>query len=63
MRKSSPSPKSLKQAWDRIGRNADARQLFDEADFDPDHVVQFYEMLRSIPELRTAFQESPQETG
>jgi restriction endonuclease S subunit/predicted ATPase len=63
MRESSPTSESLKLAWERIGRKANARRLFDEAGFDADHVVQFYETLRSIPELRTAFEEAARGTG
>lgn len=58
-----PSAELLKVAWERIGRKADAQRLFHEAGFDPDHVVQFYEALRGIPELRAAFQEAAQATG
>ena len=60
MEEPSPSPESLRIAWAKIGRKADARRLFDEAGFDPDQVVQFYEALRGTPELRAAFQEAAQ---
>jgi len=63
MGESSPSSESLKLAWQRIGRKANARRLFDEAGFDADHVVQFYETLRSIPEVRTAFEEAAHGLG
>jgi predicted ATPase len=63
MREVSPSPESLKLAWQKIGRKTNARRLFDEAGFDADHAVQFYEALRSIPEMRAAFQEAAQEAG
>jgi restriction endonuclease S subunit/predicted ATPase len=59
MREHAPSPESLMLAWNRIGRKTNARRLFDEAGFDAEHVVQFYELLRSIPELRAAFQQAP----
>jgi predicted ATPase len=55
-----PSPKSLTVAWDRMGREADARRLFDEAGFGPDNVVQFYEALRATAEVRIAFQNAAQ---
>ena len=55
-----PPAESLLAAWNRIGRKADARLLFDEAGFDPDHVEQFYEALRGVPEIRTVFQEDSQ---
>lgn len=63
MRQPLPSPESLSLAWDKISRKTNARRLFDEAGFDADHVVQFYEAIRSIPELRAAFQKAAQETG
>jgi hypothetical protein len=47
MKEQPPSPESLPVAWERIGQQADARRLFDEAGFDSDHVVQFYEALRA----------------
>lgn len=57
MNEPSLSAESLRVAWDRIGKEADARKLFDEAGFDADHVVQFYEMLRNSPEIYSAFQQ------
>lgn len=54
------SPKSLKVAWERIGKKADARLLFDEAGFSTDCVEEFYEALRATPEVRGAFQEVAQ---
>jgi restriction endonuclease S subunit/predicted ATPase len=56
-------PKSLKVAWEKIGRTLDARQLFDEAGFGSDNVVQFYEALRATPEVRSAFQDATQASG
>jgi hypothetical protein len=58
MQEPSPSPESFWTAWERIGRQADARRLFDEAGFSPSHVEQFYEALRATPEVRTAFEEA-----
>jgi restriction endonuclease S subunit/predicted ATPase len=55
-----PSPESLKVAWERIGKKADARLLFDEAGFSTDCVEEFYEALRATPEVRGAFQEAAQ---
>lgn len=60
MQKQPPSPDTLSIAWERIGKKTDARRLFDEAGFDPDHVVEFYETLRAIPEVRSAFQDAAQ---
>lgn len=54
------SPKSLKVAWERIGKKADARLLFDEAGFSTDCVEEFYEALRATPEVQDAFQEVAQ---
>jgi restriction endonuclease S subunit/predicted ATPase len=63
MKESLPSREPLMAAWERIGRQADARRLFDEAGFGPDNVVQFYEALRATPEVRSAFQKAVQRTG
>lgn len=62
MRKSLPSSKSLSGAWERTGRIADARRLFDAAGFGSEHVVEFYEALRANPEMRNAFREVGQQT-
>jgi len=56
-----PSPEALRAAWQRIGKETDARRLFDEVGFSPEQVVQFYEALRSDPELRKAFEQSAQQ--
>jgi len=47
---------ALRSAFIATGREANARQLFDQAGFSPEEVVQFYEALRITPELRTAFE-------
>ncbi len=60
MEKQPPSSESLTAAWERIGQTTDARRLFDEAGFGPDHVVQFYEGLRVTSVARNAFQEAAQ---
>jgi predicted ATPase len=60
MQEQLPSPESVRLAWEKIGQKANARSLFDEAGFDPEHVVQFYEALRATPEVRGAFQEAAQ---
>jgi hypothetical protein len=60
MQQHSPSFKTLGVAWEAIGKKADARRLFDEAGFGPENVVQFYEMLRAAPEVRTTFQQAGQ---
>jgi restriction endonuclease S subunit len=61
MRQPPPSPRTLRAAWQTIGKQPDARRLFDEAGFAPDQVVAFYEALRATPELREAFQETVRE--
>jgi len=61
MQQPSPSPEALRAAWQRIGKETDARRLFDEAGLSPEQVVQFYEALRADPELRTAFEQSAQQ--
>ncbi len=53
-------PESLSAAWEKMGRRADAQQLFNQAGFRPENVVQFYEALRATPEVLTAFQEIAQ---
>ncbi len=60
MQDQTPSFDAIKDAWERTGGKADARELFDEAGFGPDHVVQFYEALCAIPELRSTFQAAAQ---
>jgi type I restriction enzyme S subunit len=52
---------ALRSAFVEIGRKADARQLFDQAGFNKDDVVQFYEALRATPEVRFAFEERVEE--
>ncbi len=52
---------ALRVTFERLGNQADARQLFDQAGFNPAEVVQFYEVLRAIPEVRDAFKSSAQE--
>jgi restriction endonuclease S subunit/predicted ATPase len=51
------SSEVLLDAWQRTGKSTDARRLFDEAGLVPEQAVQFYEVLRTIPEIRTAFQD------
>ncbi|MGC2742990.1 MAG: restriction endonuclease subunit S, partial [Candidatus Angelobacter sp.] len=60
MQPPSPSPEALKSAWQKIGKEPDARRLFDEAEFSPEQVVHFYEALRAVPALRTAFEQVAQ---
>jgi predicted ATPase len=52
---------ALRTAFEALGSRADARQLFEQAGFDPADAVQFYETLRAIPEVRDAFRKSVQE--
>ena len=61
MQQPSPSPKTLMAAWHRIGKETDARHLFDEAGLSPEQVVQFYEALRATPDLRNAFVRAAQQ--
>lgn len=60
MEREAPSRESIRDAWERIGRKTDARLLFDEAGYGPDHVDQFYETLRVSPEIRAAFEKASQ---
>ena len=60
MQNQAPLPESLIVAWNKIGKKAEARRLFDEAGFGPNDVAQFYEALRATPEVRVAFQEAAQ---
>lgn len=52
-----PTPESLRDAWERMGGDPNARRLFDEAGFSSDQVVQFYEALRMSPDVLAAFQD------
>ncbi|MBD2513852.1 restriction endonuclease subunit S [Nostoc sp. FACHB-973] len=61
MKQSSDYLKALRSAFVEIGRKADARQLFDQAGFSKDEVVQFYEALRATPEVQVVFEESVEE--
>ena len=45
----------LSAAFRAFGSQEDARQLFDQAGFIPAEVIQFYETLRKLPEVRDAF--------
>ena len=58
MEQISPSPEALRAAWQKTGKQLDARSLFDAAGFVPEQVIQFYEALRATPELREAFQKT-----
>lgn len=61
MKQSSDYSAALRSAFAQMGRKADARQLFDQAGFSPDEVMQFYEVLRATPEVRVAFEEAMEE--
>jgi restriction endonuclease S subunit len=56
MNQPAPTADALKAAWQKTGRNPDARLLFEAAGFTPEQVVEFYEVLRSTPEIRDAFE-------
>jgi restriction endonuclease S subunit len=58
MKKSSDYLESLRSTFEELGSQVNARQLFDRAGFKPEETVQFYEALREIPEIRTAFERS-----
>lgn len=57
MKTSSDYLESLSSAFVKLG-DSNARQLFDQADFAPEEVVEFYEALRISPEVRNAFEQS-----
>jgi restriction endonuclease S subunit/energy-coupling factor transporter ATP-binding protein EcfA2 len=61
MKKLSDYLEALRSAFGALGDKADARQLFDQAEFKSEEVVQFYEALRAAPEVRVAFEKSRQE--
>nr|WP_242023766.1 restriction endonuclease subunit S [Trichocoleus sp. FACHB-6] len=61
MKQPSDYLKALRSAFVEMGRRADARQLFDQAGFSSEEVVQFYEALRATPEVRVAFEEAMEE--
>lgn len=53
--------KALRSAFQKLGGQTDADKLFDQAGFQAEEVVQFYEALRLTPEVRVAFEKSTQE--
>lgn len=65
MKQPSDYSEALRSTFAEMGGKADARQLFDQAGFSKDQVVQFYEALRATPEVSVAFEkhleESPQQ--
>jgi hypothetical protein len=60
MQEQAAMPEPLDAAWETMGRKGDAQQLFYQAGFRPENVVQFYEALRATPEVLTAFREIAQ---
>ena len=52
---------ALRSGFGALENHSNARQLFDQAKFKPEEVVQFYEALREAPEIRGAFENSRQE--
>lgn len=58
MRAQPLSSESLIAAWKRINRRVVADRLFEEAGCSPEHVVQFYDILRATPEVRVAFEKT-----
>ena len=58
MKKSTDYLQALRSAFEELGSQVDARQLFDRAGFQPEETVHFYEALREIPEICTAFERS-----
>jgi type I restriction enzyme S subunit len=65
MKQPSDYSEALRSTFAEMGGKADARQLFDQAGFSKDEVVQFYEALRATSEVSVAFEkhleESPQQ--
>jgi type I restriction enzyme S subunit len=53
--------KALRSAFQQLGGQTDADKLFDQAGFQAEEVVQFYEALQATPEVRVAFEKSTQE--
>lgn len=62
MKQPSDYSEALRSTFTKMGRKADARQLFDQAGFSKDEVVQFYEALRATPEVSVAFEEYLEES-
>ncbi len=58
MKKSSDYLEVLRSTFKTLESQADARKLFDRAGFKPEETVQFYEALKEIPEIITAFERS-----
>jgi restriction endonuclease S subunit/predicted ATPase len=52
---------ALRSGFGALENHSNARQLFDQAKFKPEEVVQFYEALREAPEILVAFENSRQE--
>jgi restriction endonuclease S subunit/predicted ATPase len=52
---------AIRSAFKQLGDKVDASQLFDQSGCRAEEVVQFYEALRAIPEVRIAFEKSRQE--
>ncbi|MCF3644482.1 restriction endonuclease subunit S [Planktothrix agardhii] len=53
--------KALRSAFQQLEGQTDARKLFDQAGFQAEEVVQFYEALRVTSEVRATFEKSTQE--
>ena len=51
----------IRSAFTSLEDKANARKLFDQSELKPEEVISFYEALREIPEIRTAFENSRQE--
>lgn len=56
MKQASDYVEAIRSAFAKADHKIDARQLFDQAGFSPEEVVQFYEALRATPEVRIAFE-------
>lgn len=52
--------KALRSAFQQLKGQTDARKLFDQAGFQAEEVVQFYEALRVTSEVRATFEKSSQ---
>lgn len=55
MKEHALAPEDLKTAWTSIGKHPNARHLFDAAQLQPEQVFRFYEVLRQLPGVMSAF--------
>jgi restriction endonuclease S subunit/energy-coupling factor transporter ATP-binding protein EcfA2 len=55
MKESSDYMAVLSSTFNRLGKEANARQLFDQAGFSPEETMVFYESLKNLPEVYNNF--------